>query len=215
MAKSDKDKQAAATRASLELFLLSADQERVTKETLARQKELEIEVGRLKSDLKSSAEKASKLDSEKKAADLAASNFQSELARQQQITQDKEAIICELEEKVALLNLDVEDLENDKTQGWQHEKERITKESFEDGVKAYCRTFLAGDSSYDWRANFGERMASFMADFALKETEAIAARRAELEQAKAAEGPVPTQEEIAAVENSENIVDANQENVAT
>ncbi|KAK1352367.1 hypothetical protein POM88_053306 [Heracleum sosnowskyi] len=154
MARSDSDKQKIATRASLDLFMFNSECEKNKEENVKRMKELEAEVGKLKADL----------------------------ARQVELAKKKDAFIRTLEEKTTDLELKLDELEEEKDSGWAAEKEKLSKESFDEGIKAYCITFLAGEPNYDWRPKFGTGMADFLVDISQKEAQAIAEKRIALEE---------------------------------
>ncbi|KAK1378443.1 hypothetical protein POM88_025187 [Heracleum sosnowskyi] len=182
MARSDSDKQKIATRASLDLFMFNSECEKNKEENVKRMKELEAEVGKLKADVKSLNSKLNKSETEKKAAISSLSTLETQLTRQVELAKEKDAFIQTLEEKTTDLELKLDELEEEKDSGWAAEKEKLSKESFDEGIKAYCITFLAGEPNYDWRPKFGAGMADFLADLSQKEAQAIAEKRIALEE---------------------------------
>lgn len=80
MDKSREEKQALATRASLELFLFNAEQSKESQNNAARMKELEDEIAKIKLDVKNSNSRVTKLESEKKATEATNTILQKDLA---------------------------------------------------------------------------------------------------------------------------------------
>lgn len=159
-AKSREEKQALAARASLELFMFNTEQSKESENNASLIKALEDEVAKLKLDMKNVNSKNSNLESTN-------TTLQSELARQTDLTREKDKLIAELEDKISGLQLTTEKLETAQT-NLQSDADKIKKEAFKDGIRTYCKTFLTGEPDYDWSAKFGKNMASFMADLAFK-----------------------------------------------
>ncbi|KAK1363440.1 hypothetical protein POM88_039001 [Heracleum sosnowskyi] len=87
----------------------------------------------------------------------------------------------------AALTKELNELKLDQANGWADEKKRIQDKSYEDGFRAFCRTFVAGDPSYNWASKFDKEIAAWIADFSEMEEEGIALKRAEVERILAAE----------------------------
>ncbi|KAK1388968.1 hypothetical protein POM88_017146 [Heracleum sosnowskyi] len=132
MARSDSDKQKIATRASLDLFMFNSECEKNKEENVKRMKELEVEVGKLKADVKSLNSKLNKSETEKRAAISSISTLETKLARQVELAKEKDAFIQTLEEKTTDLELKLDELEEEKDSGWAAEKEKLSKESFDE-----------------------------------------------------------------------------------
>lgn len=190
----EEKKQAADPRASTALFLFNTEREKNMDENLALLKDLEVQLNQLKKDAEANSAQINQLEANKKTAESTISTMKCDLARQEQLVKDKNDYITDLEEEITRLTLETEKLKTEKDSGWAAEKYKIKTESYGDGIRSSCRTFIAGDSSYDWRSHFGAGMASFMADFAVKEAESIALKRTKIEATLAAETLVPQME---------------------
>lgn len=86
------------------------------------------------------------------------------MACQEQLLRDKDTSLDSLEENNTNLTLELEEVKLDRDSGWTAEKRKIKNEDFENGLRSYCRTFLAGEPKYDWAPKFGKGMANWMAD---------------------------------------------------
>lgn len=197
MAKSREQKLALATRASLELLLFNTEQSSENKKDASRIKELENENAKLKLDVNDAKNKASTFET-------ANTSLQNDLAQQKELTKEKDKSIAELEEKITNLQLNTEKLEIAKA-SWESDSDKKAKEAFGNGIKTYCKTFLAGEPNYNWSTKFGKSMVGFMADLAAKNSEEIAEKRAELEQMVANEA-----QELA--QQQEDLMQQNQQN---
>lgn len=77
------------------------------------------------------------LKTEKKAIEATNSSLQKELAQQQEFVKEKDKSIAEFEKKITDFQLDVEEIQ-------------VARNAAKnEGIRTYCKTFLAGDPNYD------------------------------------------------------------------